>query len=138
MQCCKNNRDKLIIISLRKKLIKFIKNGDNYLEKDIIVEVEKLKKDEKRLMDEKDHYEDIKKKEEFEKRKISEIEKVTNLFVDKIDNADFGLKKKVINIMIEKIVVYPFDKSKDKRIVEIYYNFNKKDVVIIKSSLTAL
>ena len=120
----------------KKKLIGFIKVGDNYLEKDIMVEVESLKQNEEKLVAEKNYYEDIKKKEEFEKRKISEIEKITSIFVDKIDNADFNLKKKIINIILDKIVVYPFDEDENKRIVEVYYNFNKKDVYIKKLSPT--
>ena len=120
----------------RKKLLKFIKTGDNYLEKDIMVEVEKIKQEEEGLVKEKDYYEDIKKKEEFEKRKISEIEKVTSLFVDKIDNADFDLKKIIVNIMVDKIIVYPLNESEDMRNVEIYYNFNKKDSYIKKLTST--
>ncbi len=129
------------LLSIRwqiKKLIKFITASDNYIEKDIMVEIEQMKQKEEKLVKEKEHYEDIKKKEEFEKRKISEIEKVTSLFVDKIDNADLDLKKMIVSIMVDKIIVYPFNESEDARKVEIYYKFNKKDPYIKKLSSIGL
>ncbi len=120
----------------RLRLIKFIRMGDDCLEANIKVEIEKIKNEELKLSEERKYYEELSKKEEFEKRKISEIEKVLTLFVDKIKNPDFKLKKEIINIMVDKVVVYPYKKGDDKRLVEIQYSFKKTGSVITKLSLT--
>ena len=122
----------------RSKLVSFLRVEDSYLEKDLKVEIAKIKLEEEELLKKKQYYEDISQKEEFEKRKISEIDKAFALFTGKVSSADFKLKKAIINILVDKIVVHPYDEKEDKRSVEIRYSFNKNDVVIIKSSLTAL
>ncbi len=115
--------------------MKLIAASDNYLEKDIKVEIAKIKNQESELIKKKQYYEDISRKEEFEKRKVSEIDKAFALFTGIIDNPDFKLKKAIINILVDKIAVYPYDEKENKRLGEINYNFNKKDVYINKLSL---
>jgi len=119
----------------RTKLVKLITAMDNYPEKDINVEIVKIKLEEEELHKKKQYYEDISKKEEFEKRKISEIDKAFELFTGKISSPDFKLKKAIINILVDKIAVHPYDEKENKRLVEIHYSFNKNDFNIIKSSL---
>jgi len=122
----------------RGRLIDFIKAGDTYLVKDIKVEIEKMKNDELKMAEKRKHFEELSRKEEFEKRKILEIEKVFNLFTDKIKNPDFMLKKAIINIMVGKIIVHQQEDYGNKRIVEIQYNFKAEGSVITKSLSTGL
>lgn len=117
------------------KLIKYIRSSDSCLEKDINVEIAKINKEESELLEKKEYYEEINRREEFEKKKVSEIEKVMTLFNDKIKNPDFKLKKGIIDILVDKIIVHPYDEKENKRLVEIYYSFNKKGVYINKLSL---
>ena len=116
-------------------MVNYIKTGDNYLEKDIKVEIEKMKSEGLNILEKRRHFEDLNKKDEFEKRKISEIKKVLDLFVDNIENPNFKLKKGIINIMVDKVVVYPYKEGDDKRLVEIQYSFKKTGSVITKLSL---
>ncbi len=122
----------------RTKLVKLIAASDNYLEKDIRVEIAKIKHEEEKLIEKKKYYDDISRKEEFEKKKVSEIDKAFVLFTGMINNPDFKLKKAIINILVDKVVVHPYDEKDNKRLVEIHYSFNKKDVYINKLSLTGL
>ena len=55
----------------RSKLVKLITASNNYLEKDIKVEIAKIKNEESKLLEKKKYYEDISRKEEFEKRKAN-------------------------------------------------------------------
>ncbi len=122
----------------RMRLVKLIAASNNYLEKDIRVEIAKIKHEEEKLIEKKKYYEDINRKEEFEKRKISEIDKAFALFTGMINNPDFKLKKAIINVLVDKIVVHQYDEKDNRRLVEIHYSFNKKDVYINKLSLTGL
>ncbi len=72
----------------------------------------------------------------MEKRKVSGIDRILSLFVGKIENPDFKLKKEIINIMVNKVVVYPYKEGEDRRLVEIQYSFKKEGSVITKLSST--
>jgi len=85
--------------------------------------------------EERSNYEELSKKEEFEKRKISEIERVLSLFISKIENPDSKLKKEIINILVDKVIVHLYKEGDDKRLVEIQYSFKKTGNVITKLSL---
>lgn len=122
----------------RAKLVKYIRNMNNFLEKEINIEITKMKNEEKELLEKKKYYEDISRKKEFEKRKASEIERALALFTGIIKKPTFKLKKEIINILVDKIIVHPYDEKENKRLVEIYYNFNKKGVYINKLSLIGL
>lgn len=54
------------------------------------------------------------------------------MFKRKIKSPSFELKKKIVDVMVDKIIIYPYWEKEDKRIVEICYSFNKKDSVIKK------
>jgi hypothetical protein len=54
------------------------------------------------------------------------------MFKRKIKSPSFELKKKIVDVMVDKIIIYPYWEKEDKRIAEICYSFNKKDSVIKK------
>lgn len=43
----------------------------------------------------------------------------------KIKNPEFEEKKKIVNILLDKVIVHPSEGNEDKRKVEIYYRFKE-------------
>ncbi|GAH58108.1 unnamed protein product, partial [marine sediment metagenome] len=88
-------------------------------------ELLKMKKSIAHLIEEKDTEED----------KINEIEKFLSLFKKEIENPTNKIKKGVINILVDKIFIYPNESKTNERKVEIYYNFSKEKGLVDKLSL---
>lgn len=129
-------KKKLESIAIQKsKLIKLIRFGDNYLEKDILVELEKIKNEEKTIIDELNYYNDLISNVEKQNQKVIEIEKLLSSFMDKIDNPDFKLKKEIVRLLLKEVIVYPKNLETKSRDVELNYCFNK-DIILTKLSLT--
>ena len=123
-----------LLAGQRERIIKMVRFGDNYLEKDILIEVEKIKNEENNILSELNYYEDMDKNIENEKSKAAEIEKILSLFIHKIKNPKPDIKGKIISMLVDKVIVYPKN-DKDNREVEIHYSFSK-DFYINKLALT--
>ena len=118
----------------KSKLIKVIRLGENYLEKDIMVEIEKIKNEERIITEELEYYKDLATNVEKEHQKVLEIKKLSKSFIDKIDNPQFKLKKEIVRLLLIEVIVHPKNLETKTRDVEINYCFNK-DIIITKLSL---
>ena len=119
----------------REKIIDLLCDSDDCLVIDLRIRIKKIENEKEKLLEERKYNEELSKKDEFEKRKISEIERVLCLFNKKIENPDSKLKKEIINILVDKVIVHPYKEGDDKRLVEIQYSFKKTGNVITKLSL---
>ena len=122
----------------KQNLVRNIRFCNGYLEDNIEIEIEGLKKREeiqlKIIADHQDKDKQMKK----EKHEISLIEQALIGMIDKIKNPEFKVKKQIINILLDKVIVYPSKSNKDERRVEIYYRFKENPSSTDISTWTAL
>ena len=119
----------------RSKLVQAIRFGDNFLEKDIKVEIEMIKNETDKITEDLKYYKDLANNVEKQNQKAIEIEKSLTVFTDKIDNPPFHLKKEIMRMLLKEVIVHPKNLETNSRDVEISYHFSK-DKIITKLSLT--
>lgn len=120
----------------KENLVKYIRASGNFMEKDINVEIEKIKNEQVKLNEEISYYNELLKNKELENQKIIEIEKILSKFANLIDNTPFKLKKDIVRLLLNEVIVYPKNLQTKSRDVEISYQFNKD--IITKLSLIEL
>lgn len=118
----------------KSNLVRSIRLADKYCEKDILDQMEEIKKEDEKLTEEIKYYKDIAANKDFEKQKICEIERHLQMFLDKVDNPPFKLKKEIIRMLLKEVIVHPRDSETKSRDVEISYCFSK-NIIITKLSL---
>lgn len=119
----------------KSKLVKYIRVGEDFLEKDLLIEIEKIKNEECMLNSELNHYADLAKNNELKNQKFLEIEKYLLKYIHIIDNPPFSLRKEIVRMLLKEVIVHPKDTETKSRDVEINYYFNK-DIITTKLSLT--
>ena len=106
---------------------------DNPIIENIKIELEKIKNEGKRLKDEIKAYENLLSKEESEQDKLDEIELMLNKMTALIENPTPKQKKEIINILLDKVVVYVPDENTSKRKIDICYSFLKGGITKLTS-----
>ena len=114
----------------KKRYARYLGIQDNPIMKNIIDELEKIKNEEKVLLDEKKEYELILGQENYEKNKINKVVSLLNKMIYKIEKPTLEEQKEIIGILVDKIIVYPTDLQTNERKVEISYSFSKGVVTV--------
>lgn len=126
---------KLLNLSKKKqRLAQFLSIEENPIMSDILVEFEKIKSEENALLDEKNAFEKISRQENYEQNKLDEIDSMLNELVSKIENPTPEQKKEIIDILLDKVVVYAPNEQVNERKIEIFYNFSKGSITKLTST----
>ena len=95
---------------------------------------EAIKNEEKKIIEELACYQDLANNVEMQDQKARQIEKILSAFADKINNPPFRLKKEIVRMLLNEVIVNPKDPDSKSRDVEINYCFSE-NIHITKLSL---
>ena len=119
---------KLLEIDKRgERLAEYLTYEDNPIVSNIKALFSKLKNEKNNLLEEIEVLNQLSRKKKDEVFKISEVEDMLKSLTDFINNPSQKNKQKIIDVLVDKVIVYPHMAGQEKREVKVYYSLSDKE-----------